>query len=245
MGGVIKDRAVQGFCRLVSGAYLRVRVEGGHLLPSGARSGYLVCFNHPSWTDPLVLLGWWPGDSGRFWIFGPRERDMRVGARNALIRWSERGVPFQPAGADIGPVTRRTLSILRSGGVLAVAGEGRLSDAEGKALPMELGVAHFALRAGVPIVPVAISGTRRIRMGKTVRIRIGTPIPVEGRGRGRRAAAALTSRLQTDLQGLLDGLAPHDDREPGRFGAWLSEIFNERPWLEAAAAPSEGVIQRP
>ena len=156
---------------------------------------------------------------------------MSVGPRNALIRWTERGVPFQPRGADIVDVTRRAVAVLRSGGVLVIAGEGRLSDREGEALPLETGLGHFALIAGVPIVPAAISGTRRVRFGKTIRISIGDPVSIAGIVRGRAASALLTDRVQASLEELLEAQAPHDDREPGPFGAWLSEAFNERPWL--------------
>ena len=238
-GARAKDTAVRLFCRLAAGAYLRVRVDGRERLPVAETGGYIICFNHPSWTDPIILLGAWPDRGRRFLIFGPRERDMTIGRRNALITWTERGVPFQPGGSDIAQVTRNAARLLRSGAILAIAGEGRLSDVEGQARPLEVGVAHFALMAGVPIVPVAVSGTRRIRFGKTVRILIGMPIhgATEVDQSRRAAAQSLIRRTQDELQRLLDELAPHDDRETGRFGAWLSEVFNERPWLDVAAGP--------
>lgn len=235
--GQAKDTVVRLFCLVAAGAYLRVRVEGRDRVPVAGSGGYIVCFNHPSWTDPIILLGSWPDRTRRFTIFGPREREMSAGRRNALITWTERGVPFQPGGTDIAQVTKRAVRLLRSGAILAIAGEGRLSDREGQTLPLEVGVAHFAQLAGVPIVPVAVSGTQRIRLGKTVRIRIGEPIHGSTKiGESRRSAAlTLIGRTQDELQRLLDELAPHDAREPGPVGAWLSEVFNERAWLEDAA----------
>jgi 1-acyl-sn-glycerol-3-phosphate acyltransferase len=225
----LKDAAVRGVLRGAIGAYLRVRVHGAERLPSSA---YIACINHPSWSDPLLMVAYWPDTSRRLWIFGPRERDISVGRRNALIRWTGRGVAFQPGGTDIVDVTRRATGVLRAGGILVIAGEGRLSDREGELLPLEPGLGRFALIAGVPIVPVAISGTRWLRFGKTIRISIGAPIDIAGVGRGRLAAAELTARVEESLRALLDGLAPHDDRMPDRrFGRWLSEAFNERPWL--------------
>ncbi len=226
-GARVKDAAVRFVLRVLVGAYLRVRIDGGESLPDSA---YLVCFNHPSWSDPLILVGYWPDRRRRLLIFGPRERDMMVGRRNALIRWTDRGVPFQPAGADVVDVTRRAIAVLRGGGILTIAGEGRLSDREGEVLPLQVGLGHFALLADVPIVPCAISGTRWLRFGKTIRLNIGSPVAIEGLPRGRAGAIELTSRVQTALEALLAG--PHDEREPrGRFARWLSEAFNERPWL--------------
>jgi len=225
--GRLKDPAVRAFFRIILGAYLRVRVSGARHLPDSA---YLICFNHPSWTDPLILIGYWPDVRRRLHIFGPREADMLTGRRNAIIRWGERGVPFQPGGRDIVEVTRRATSVLKGDGLLAVAGEGRLSDREGEALPLEVGVGHFALLAGVPVVPVAISGTRWIRLGKTVHITIGRPVTIDGLSRGRAGARQLTDRVQASLDELLRERRP-DARPPGPFGRWMSELFNERPWL--------------
>jgi 1-acyl-sn-glycerol-3-phosphate acyltransferase len=234
--GRLKDEVVRASLRFVVGAYVRVRVSGAERLPD---EPYLICINHPSWTDPLVAVAYWPDRHRRLWIFGPRERDMSRGWRNAVIRWSERGVPFKPRGADVLDATRRATAVLNAGGLLLIAGEGRLSDHEGRLLPLETGVGHFAMMAGVPVVPAAVSGTQWLRLGKTVRIRIGEPVPVTGWGRGRTGAAALTARVEADLQRLLDELAPHDDRRPGPFARWLSDAFNERPWLTEGNAAQE------
>jgi len=176
-----------------------------------------------------MLIGYWPDGRRTLRIFGPREVDMSMGKRNAIIRWGGRGVPFQPGGRDIMDVTRRATAVLRGDELLAVAGEGRLSDREGEALPLEVGVGHFALLAGVPVVPVAISGTRWIRFGKTIRITIGEPVTLDGLASGRAGARQLTDRVQRSLDLLLQGR--HDTRRPGIVGRWISELFNERPWL--------------
>ena len=84
---------------------------------------------------------------------------------------------------DLIDTDQAATSVLKAGYVLAVAGEGRLSDREGAIVPLEEGGAFFALRAGVPIVPMAIIGARWLRFGETITMR--------GRAghRARRAAA--------------------------------------------------------
>ncbi len=225
--------AVRLVLRLVSAAYVRVRIEGTEHLP--ASGGYIICCNHPSWLDPIVIAGWWPDPDRLLYIFGPREVDMRVGIRNRLITWTGRGIPFQPDGADALDATRRSLAVLRSGAALAVAGEGRLSDHEGDPLPFEPGVGHFAMLAGVPVVPLSIDGTRWVHLGSRVVLRIGEPIDPRSFGGGRAAATRISASAHTAVR---EGLAGVVDRpRPGVFGAWLSELFNDRSWLDDEAAP--------
>lgn len=218
--------------RLLTGAYVRVTVEGADHVPRD--TGYIVAFNHPSWLDPLFIAGWWPDLTRKVRIFGPREQDMSVGFRNHLITWTGRGVPFQPGGADALDATRRSLAVLRAGGILAVAGEGRLSDHEGDPLPFEPGVGHFAQLAKVPVVPLSVDGTRWVSFRSHVRLVIGEPIdPADFRG-GRAAAGALSGAVRERVAAGLAGVT--DRPRPGPLGSRISELFNDRPWLDEVAA---------
>jgi 1-acyl-sn-glycerol-3-phosphate acyltransferase len=208
--------------------YARVRVEGAERLPP--TGPYIICFNHPSWLDPIVLAATWPDRSRRLFIFGPREVDMSRGIRNRVITWTGRGVPFKPRGQDVRDLTRRTLAVLRSEACLAVAGEGRLSDREGEPLPLEPGVAHFALLARVPIVPTAIVGTRWVHFRCRISIRVGEPVGIEAYGRGHEGVRAMTADVERRLRALLEGVP--ESQAPGPVGRFISEVFNERPWLD-------------
>jgi 1-acyl-sn-glycerol-3-phosphate acyltransferase len=226
--GPLRYHALRLVLAAVTRAYLRLRISGADRLPDGP---YLLCFNHPSWLDPVVLAAAWP-DKRRLSIFGPREQDMSRGWRNHLITWTRRGVPFKPAGADVLDAARRAAAVLRRGDILAVAGEGRLSDREDQVLPIETGVAHFALMAQVPIVPVGIHGTRWVRFRGTVHLRVGAAITQPAGSSGRAAAAELTARTQAALEELLADVRPA--KPPGPFGRWLSEAFNDRTGFEGA-----------
>jgi 1-acyl-sn-glycerol-3-phosphate acyltransferase len=214
--------------KAVTKCYVRTRVEGASHLP--AAGPYIICFNHPSWLDPVFLAAHWPDRQRRLLIFGPREQDMSRGVRNALIRWTRRGVPFKPAAQDVVDVTRRAVAVLRTGACLAIAGEGRLSDHEGRILPLETGLAHFARLAGAPIVPTAVVGTRWIHLGSRVTITIGEPVWANEFPRGKTGARQMTDVVQDRLESLLTGV---EEREPpGWLGRTISEAFNDRPWLD-------------
>jgi len=47
-------------------------------------------------------------------------------------------------------------------------------------MPFKKGFAHFAIKAGVPVVPVALSGTKDLWFRKPVRVIIGAPISAIG-----------------------------------------------------------------
>lgn len=210
------------------GVYVRSSVSGRERLP--AAGPYIICFNHPSWLDPIVLAAQWPDTQRRLFIFGPREQDMSTGIRNRVITWTGRGVPFKPKAQDVMDATRRAVAVLRSGACLAIAGEGRLSDYEGQVRPLETGLAHFSRLAHAPIVPAAIVGTRWVHFGSAVEIRIGTPVDAADFPATKAGAAEMTARVQERLQALLEGVP--ERQPPGWFGRTLSEAFNDRPWLD-------------
>lgn len=219
-------------------AYLRVRLVGGERL-SGQPAIY--CFNHLSWTDPFMLLATLPGRP-RLFFFGPKEDDMATGGRNRLMTWTGTAIPYKPAKTDLRAATRRVEAILAAGGVVAIAGEGRIHALERDLLPLSEGPAYFALRAGVPIVPIAIHGSSWLRFGGRVTVTVGEPIPVEGRP-DRNAVDALTERTWTALYGLVSGGA--EVPQPGRFGRWLTEAFNDWPEGSREAALAAEIAAPP
>ena len=92
-------------------------------------------------------------------MFGPKEADMREGGRNRLIVWAGFSIPYRPEKTDLIETTRRVQRVLEDGWAIAIMGEGRIHRGERELLPLADGCAFFALRAGVPIVPIAINGT--------------------------------------------------------------------------------------
>jgi len=200
-------------------SYLRLRSAGLERLPMPP---YVLCFNHLSWLDPFVLMVAWP-PRPRLYIYGPKEADMGVGARNRVITWLGTAVPFNPGKTNLLESTRRAVAVLDAGHALGIAGEGRLSDEEGVVLQLNEGAAYFALRAHVPLVPVGIVGTRWLRLGKVVRVIVGDPIETTGMRADRETVDALTARLQTELGARVRG--PYDTCVPGPVGRFITNVF--------------------
>jgi 1-acyl-sn-glycerol-3-phosphate acyltransferase len=207
---------------MLTRAYLRVRLADGARLPPGPA---IYCFNHMSWADPFVLMALLPYRP-RLWFFGPKEEDMGVGGRNRVMTWTGTAIPYKPGKNDLLEATRRVGAVIASGGVVAIAGEGRIHARESEMLPLNEGAAYFAMRSGVPLVPIAIRGTSWLRFGGRVSVRVGEAIWLEGRPT-RATLTAATADLQAAMGAMVAG-AP-DLPPPGRVGRWVTERFNDWP----------------
>ena len=218
--------------RALTRLYSRVRVEGLEKLPDGPS---ILCFSHQNWADPFYLFGTLPRRP-RVYFFGPEQEDMRRGFRNRVMRWSGTVVPFQPGKRGLVAATRWVEALVASGATIAIAGEGRIHVGESELLPLLDGPAYLALRAGVPIVPVAINGTSWLGFRRLVRVRFGAQITVpEGTagGASREAVDETTSRTWAALHALVADFP--DGPPPRAVGRRLTELFND--WPEGARPP--------
>ncbi len=203
-------------------AWLRIQVEGRDRLPDAPA---IYAFNHLSWSDPFVLMATLPFRP-RLSFFGPKEEDMGSGGRNRLMHWTGATIPYKPGKNDLLDATRRVGKVVTAGGVVAIAGEGRIGALEGRLLPLNDGPAYFALRSGVPLVPVAINGTSWLRFGGRIRVRIGEPI--EAMGRADRARVEAMTVILAERLGALIVDAPEPMRS-GRLARWVTDYFNDWP----------------
>ncbi len=186
---------------LLAAGFVRLRTEGGVKLdPHGS---YVFVANHGSYMDIPAVLAALPqqfrffAKKGLFKIpfLGTHLNHAghlpvdRVNARNSLKSMTE--------GARIVRERRISMLLFPEGGRTA---EGLREFKEG--------AAYIAIKAGVPIVPIAIVGMRELlpmhsyhlRSGK-VTVRVGEPIVTTGMTIKDREE--LTARLYRDVAGLL------------------------------------------
>jgi len=163
-----------------------VRVLHGERLFGGR--GFVVASNHESYADILILLSSLP--------LTVRFLTKRSIFRVPILGWSIRAAGFVPV--DRGDRSRgaatveAALKLLKTGRSLVIFPE-ETRTRTGDLLPFKPGAALFALRSGFPLLPVGISGTRRVlprgALATTpgrVALAIGHPISVAGRsGRDR------------------------------------------------------------
>jgi 1-acyl-sn-glycerol-3-phosphate acyltransferase len=182
-------------------AIYRVRVLGLENVPTVG--GYVLAGNHVSYLDPVLL-----------WCVVPKETHFVAKSElfdNALIRWVATRVwafPISRASADREAIARAT-SLLQRGEPVGMFPEGTRRRGDTPVSEDNLGEAHsgvafIAARAGVPVVPVGISGTDRalpagakLPRFPRVTIRFGEAVSSEGFTQGGRKEkmAAMTAEI--------------------------------------------------
>jgi len=164
-------RACQWWGRnLLKIAHVQVRVEGlEHLTPGQA---YVFAANHRSNFDIFALISVLPG---RFlWVAKKSLFHIPI-LGQALTRMGSISVDRENLRSAVQSLDRAT-AIVKSGVSMIIFPEGTRSLSR-ELLPFKKGVFIMAMKAGQPIVPVSISGTRFIQARESIRVRPG-PIRV-------------------------------------------------------------------
>lgn len=163
--------------RVVGGLLFRLRLVGIDRFPH--KGAALVCSNHQSYFDP-ILLG---GLCDRRMNYLARESLFKSRLLGGLMRWYD-AIPVRRDGMSISGL-KETLRCLKHGELVVIFPEGTRTE-DGEIAPMQSGFCMLAKKAGVPLVPVAISGafdvwpkTRKFPWFARITLVAGEPIPVE------------------------------------------------------------------
>jgi len=190
------------FTRLIC----RYRVRGREHVP--LQGPLLVVANHLSWYDPLLLGVVLPR---RVWFFTKAE----------MFRWPIIGLGCRLTGQI--PVHRgesdraaleKGLTYLCEGKALVVFPEGTVARQE-QMLAAHMGAAMLAIRSGVPVLPIAHTGTRRVLRSlrfwfPRVDIKIGKPYTPTLQGGGSRKAQLQV--VMEDMMTRIAAMLPEENR---------------------------------
>jgi 1-acyl-sn-glycerol-3-phosphate acyltransferase len=152
--------------------YVRPRWSGRENLP---RTGaFILAGNHMTMIDPVVIS---LGVPRRVIFIAKTKYYSGTSLRRRFVAWFLRAVgqvPIDPASAAAASPGLDTAGrILREGGVVALFPEGTRSP-DGRLYRGRTGVMRLAMPHGVPVIPVAVRGTREVRLP-------GQPQPRRGR----------------------------------------------------------------
>jgi 1-acyl-sn-glycerol-3-phosphate acyltransferase len=163
--------------------FARVRVEVEGLEKLDPNQGYVFVSNHLSYMDTPVVLTHVPVQ----FRFMAKQGLFRIPFLGTYLKHGGHiSVPIGDARASVRSLTLAAKTIHDQGISVLIFPEGGRSD-DGELHPFKDGAAYVAIKAGVPLVPMTLNGTREvmamhsktIRAGK-VRLRIGSPIPTCG-----------------------------------------------------------------
>jgi 1-acyl-sn-glycerol-3-phosphate acyltransferase len=192
LGPLTRDRsaslwAMRKWCQSSArGLWIEVEASGTENVPAAP---FVYCANHQSLLDILCLGAVLPGD-------------FKWAAKRSLMKIPFLGWHLQLAGhvpvdrsagsRSAAQVIARFEEVLKDGKPLLVFPEGTRSE-DGIVRPFKNGGFYAAVRAGAPVVPVALDGTHRLmKKGaidtgdgtmRIVRVKVGAPLWAKKEGR--------------------------------------------------------------
>jgi 1-acyl-sn-glycerol-3-phosphate acyltransferase len=140
---------------------------------------YIVIANHLNWLDEFALLLLFPVEPRVHFLADPTILVTRK-VQWWIIRTTGGYVPVVRERRGDPALFHHVDRCLEVGGAIAIFPEGNYGAKEGELLPFKKGFAHFAIKAKVPVVPVALSGTKDLWFRKQIRVVIGKPLLPEG-----------------------------------------------------------------
>lgn len=187
----------------------RPHVEGLEHIP--ATGGAIFAGNHLSVADEL-LLGTVVPRHLAFWA--KSEYFRGTGLKGGISKFVLTGlgaIPVERAGGRAAlSAFDVAIPVLKAGDLVATYPEGTRSP-DGRLYRGRTGTARLALAAGVPVIPVGVTGTDKVqpigtrvpRPGKAkITITFGKPLDFTGRSDDRTSLRAMTDELMSEIQKL-------------------------------------------
>jgi 1-acyl-sn-glycerol-3-phosphate acyltransferase len=184
----------------ITKAFTRARLYGRDRLPP--EGGCVLAINHLHWVD-IAVVG---ATSPRNINYVAKTEAFGIPLVGLYIRLHG-AIPVRRGESDREAV-RRMRRAARDGRLVGLFVEGtrQRSGRPGRAQP---GAAMVALQEGVPVVPAAVYGTERWRLGNFApcSVAYGEPVRFEGLPPGGRGYREATAELERRIHALFDWLA--------------------------------------
>jgi 1-acyl-sn-glycerol-3-phosphate acyltransferase len=166
--------SLRTFARFVFFLILNVKLVGRKNVPQ--TGPLIIASNHLHWTDvPLV-----PAYLSRQVVYLAKE-ELFMGRIGWLVRFLG-AIPVKRGEADR-QLLRASNELLKRGKALVIFPEGHRSDNH-QLIPAHAGMGMIALRAGVPVVPVAVCGSEHVfkKFRPRITISYGEPLVLRPKG---------------------------------------------------------------
>jgi len=195
----------------------RFEVHGRENIPHKRGPNYVVIANHLNWPDEFALLLLFPIEPRLHFLADPTVLVTRK-LQWFLVRTTGGYVPVVRSRRGDGTLFHHVDNCLAAGGAIAIFPEGNYGPEEGGLMPFHKGFAHFAIKAGVPVVPVGLSGTKDVWFRKTIKVFVGEPMPSAGQD-----PTALTELAFQRVRALVPAYVEPPGRKPLR--RFLTKLF--------------------
>ena len=213
----IPYRIVRLFAVPLMRILFHIEVHGRENIPGKGGPNYIVIANHLNWPDEFLLLLLFPIEPRLHFLADPTLLVTRK-FQWFVVRHSGGYVPVVKSRHSDRRLYEHVDRCLAIGGAIAIFPEGQYGPAEGGLVPFHRGFAHFAIKAGVPVVPVGLSGTKDVWFRKTLRVFVGAPIPAKGE-----EPAGLTDMAFERMKALVPPYT--EPRGPKLLRRYLTHLF--------------------
>ena len=202
----------------------RIEVSGREHVPAG-EPVIVAGGPHRNWVDGFLLMIALPAVPRLTFLASENVSDQLWKRVVVFVAGGFEAVSFTSA------VNREALAaaqgVLRRGDRLGIFPEGwdHLEGPMREIGPFRRGAAFTAQQSGRRVLPVALAGAKPLWRGKTLRVRIGTPITPPPPDADRGAQQAWSDELRATLQALIPPEPPEVPVGRQRW-PWLTDLFN-------------------
>ena len=189
-------RFFRGLFKAVLSPFYPVRAHGRDNMPDGAA---IVCANHSHWSDPLMIIF---AIGKRFHLHMMAKAELFAKPVLGVFLKSVGMFPVDRESNDLASV-RKVIKYLKAGEKVGIFPEGtRVTDEKGG--DPKNGAVYFAVKLGVPIVPVYVPRTRK--KFRRVDVVIGEPYMPDAEASDTEALTAASADLMSRIDSLRERL---------------------------------------